>query len=99
MKRKSVDILLPCFNEEKTISTCIKRIRKVMDKTNYNYHIIVCDNNSFDKSREMSLKEKAKVIIENPTTGRSLLVLVILLVVSMASLIITKRYQKSQLSK
>ncbi len=64
MKRNSVDILLPCFNEEKTIGTCIKRIKKVMDKTNYNYHIIVCDNNSSDKSRDISLKEKVKVIIE-----------------------------------
>ena len=59
-----VDILLPCYNEEKTIAECIKRIRKVMNKQKYDYSIIVCDNYSSDKSRIIAKKEGAIVIVE-----------------------------------
>ena len=47
---KDVTILLPCLNEEKTLEECIKKIKKVMNKTKYKYELLLCDNNSDDKS-------------------------------------------------
>ena len=64
MKRKKVDILLPCYNEEKTIKECIDRIKEVMNKEEYDYSIVVCDNNSTDKSVKIAKNQKAKVLIE-----------------------------------
>ena len=62
--KKKVDILLPCYNEEKTIVECIKRIKKVLEKEKYDYQIVVCDNDSTDNSRILAKKEKVKVLVE-----------------------------------
>ncbi len=62
---KKVDILLPCYNEEKVIGECINRIKKVIKKDKrYDYSIVVCDNNSDDKSREITSKKRVKVLVE-----------------------------------
>jgi len=62
---KKVDILLPCYNEEKTIKKCINDIEKVISKDhNYEYQIILCDNNSNDKSRDIAKSLGIKVLIE-----------------------------------
>ena len=63
-KEKTIDILLPCYNEGKTLKECIKRIRKIMDKEKYLYNIILCDNYSSDNSRDIAKKEKCDVLIE-----------------------------------
>ena len=61
---KKVDILLPCYNEEKVIGECINRIKKVIKKDKkYDYSIVVCDNNSSDNSYKIASK-KAKVLVE-----------------------------------
>ena len=62
--KKEVTILLPCLNEEKTLEFCIKDIKKVMDKTKYNYEILVSDNNSVDSSVKIAKKNKARVCSE-----------------------------------
>ena len=64
MSLKTVSILLPCLNEEKTLEKCIKSISKNMKKTKYDWEIIVCDNNSTDSSRKIAKKNNVKVIIE-----------------------------------
>ncbi len=62
---KKVDILLPCYNEEKVIGECINRIKKVIKKDKrYDYSIVVCDNNSNDKSFAIASKKKVKVLVE-----------------------------------
>ena len=61
---KKVDILLPCYNEEKVIGECIDRIKKVIKKDKkYDYSIVVCDNNSTDKSYKIASR-KTKVLVE-----------------------------------
>lgn len=62
---KDVTILLPCLNEEKTLEECIKKIKKVMNKTKYNYELLLCDNNSDDKSLMIAKKNKIRYCIEN----------------------------------
>ena len=65
IKKKKVDILLPCYNEEKTLGECIKRIHNVMNKQKkYNYNIVVCVNNSKDSSRDIAKSNNAKVLVE-----------------------------------
>lgn len=63
-KNKSIDILLPCYNEEKTIREQIERIKKIIKSKKYSYNIVVCDNNSNDNSRKIARDEKVKVLIE-----------------------------------
>lgn len=56
--------LLPCLNEEKTLSFCIEEIKKTIIKNNLNAEILVCDNNSIDNSRQIAKNLGARVIIE-----------------------------------
>lgn len=55
-----VSFIIPALNEEKRIPVLINNIRR-LDK-NYNYEIIVADNNSTDKTREIAETMGAKVI-------------------------------------
>jgi glycosyltransferase involved in cell wall biosynthesis len=59
MKPK-VSFIIPALNEEKRIPILINSIKK-LDK-NYNYEIIVADNNSTDKTREIAEIMGATVI-------------------------------------
>lgn len=47
-----ISVIIPFFNSEKTLDTCIKSILK---QTINNYEIILIDNNSTDKSKEIAL--------------------------------------------
>ncbi len=57
-----LSIVLPCLNEEKTIGKCIEKTLEVIKQHNINAEIIVADNNSTDKSREIAENLGAKVI-------------------------------------
>lgn len=50
----SVSIIVPTLNEEKNLPILFKRIKKVMAKLDVPYEIIVIDDNSTDKSFEIS---------------------------------------------
>lgn len=60
MNKKTIAILIPCYNEEKTIKKVINDFRKELPKAN----IYVYDNNSNDKTNAIAKKEKAIVRIE-----------------------------------
>ena len=55
--------ILPCLNEERTIGFCINEIKEYINKNNINAEILVSDNNSTDKSREIAKANGAKVVI------------------------------------
>lgn len=55
--------ILPCLNEEKTLEFCICEIKEYINKKNINGEILVSDNNSTDKSREIAKANGARVII------------------------------------
>ena len=59
-----LSIIIPCFNEEKTIKKLIKKILKIK---NINKQIIVVNDGSSDKSFNIinSLKSKIDVIINH----------------------------------
>ncbi len=60
MKSKIV-ITIPAYNEEENISRVIREIKNVMDKTEYNYKLLVVDDGSIDKTKDLAKKEGAIV--------------------------------------
>lgn len=63
---KTVDVscILPCLNEEETIGLCVKKIKDVFAKENIAGEIVVVDNGSIDRSREIAEREGAIVVPE-----------------------------------
>ena len=57
-----VSIVITTKNEEKNISNCLKSIR---DQTYKNIEIIIVDNNSIDKTKEIVNKEIEKTNLTN----------------------------------
>jgi len=49
-KKKTVYVLLPAYNEEKSLDSLIPKIAKFFEENDYNYYIIVCDDGSTDKT-------------------------------------------------
>ncbi|MGD0337119.1 MAG: glycosyltransferase family 2 protein [Candidatus Omnitrophota bacterium] len=60
-----VSVVLPCLNEEKTIGVCVNKIRDVFAKEKIIGEIIVADNKSSDRSREIASEAGAKVVVES----------------------------------
>jgi len=63
-----LSVVLPCLNEEETLGVCIKKIKEVLLRENIQGEIIVVDNGSTDRSREIALKEGVK-LLEEETRG------------------------------
>ena len=56
-----LSVVIPVFNEEKTVGKIIKRVKAVMAKLGSTYEIIVVDDYSGDKSLEISKEAGARV--------------------------------------
>lgn len=70
MPGKEVSIVLPALNEEKTIGRVIDEIpREDMERRGYRVEILVVDNASTDKTREVAEQRGARVITE-PGRGK-----------------------------
>jgi dolichol-phosphate mannosyltransferase len=70
MLRREVSIILPALNEEKSIGKVIDEIPKeAMEERGYKVEILVVDNNSTDRTKEIAEEKGAKVIVE-PTKGK-----------------------------
>lgn len=57
MKNKSIAVIIPCYNEERTVGKVVKDFKKVLPKAK----IYVYDNNSTDNSKKIAEKEGAIV--------------------------------------
>lgn len=62
MEQIELTILIPCLNEEKTIGTCIKKAKKFLIDNNVEGEILIADNGSTDKSKEISQELGARII-------------------------------------
>ena len=56
MKNTTLSIFVPCFNEEKNITTALNNIREAIE--NINYEILVVNDGSADKTGDMAEKFK-----------------------------------------
>ncbi|MGH7639045.1 MAG: glycosyltransferase family 2 protein [Gemmatimonadaceae bacterium] len=57
-----VSIVIPCLNEAETIQTVVREARESLDASNIAGEIVVADNGSTDRSRELARKEGARVV-------------------------------------
>ena len=58
-------ITIPSYNEEKSISSLIAGIKKVMNKTRHSYKILIVNDGSTDKT-EMIAKKSEAVVYSHP---------------------------------
>ena len=70
MHRREVSIILPALNEEESIGKVIDEIPKEdMEEKGYRVEILVVDNNSTDRTKEIAEEKGARVIVE-PAKGK-----------------------------
>ena len=63
-----VSIVVPAFNEEKLLPACLESIRSAaaaLEKRAWDWEIVVCDNNSSDKTAEIASSLGARVVFES----------------------------------
>lgn len=65
MKKKCIAVLIPCYNEEKTIVKVIKDFKKFLPEAK----IYVYDNNSTDKSNKLA-KDNGAIVIKEMRQGK-----------------------------
>jgi len=63
-KEIEVSVVLPCLNEDEAIGICIEKIKEVFREQKINGEIIIADNGSIDRSREIAELHKVKVVLE-----------------------------------
>lgn len=54
--------VFPCLNEEKTLGLCIERVKASLDPSGIAYEIVVADNGSTDRSREIATEAGCRVV-------------------------------------
>lgn len=55
-----LNVVLPVFNEKETIETVLKEWKKELDKSNFKYHFVICEDGSTDGTKELLKKIKDK---------------------------------------
>ena len=71
---EEVTILIPALNEEKTIEIVIKKAQKWLNDRNIDGEILIANNGSTDNTKEIALKNGARVIdVEQKGYGSALI--------------------------
>ena len=63
-----VSVVLPCLNESETLGICIIKAQESLTRLGIKGEVVVADNGSTDKSKEIALSLNARVI-DVPTKG------------------------------
>jgi glycosyltransferase involved in cell wall biosynthesis len=63
-KEKTVSVVIPVFNEERTIGDVVARTRSIMEQSKLPYEVLVVDDGSLDRSAEISQASEAQVLRE-----------------------------------
>jgi glycosyltransferase involved in cell wall biosynthesis len=56
------------MNEEASIGQVLDQVKETMQKTRYEYEVLVIDTNSKDRTREIA-REKGAIVVEEPRRG------------------------------
>jgi glycosyltransferase involved in cell wall biosynthesis len=62
-----LSVIVPAFNEEKLIAASLHSIRQALaavDRLGWAHELIVCDNNSTDRTAELACRAGARVVFE-----------------------------------
>lgn len=73
MKKLTLSIIIPVFNEEKRVSKALKALQSYLPKQNYESEVIFVDDGSLDKTVEMIKKRQLKnykIISYQPNRGK-----------------------------
>lgn len=57
-----ISIIIPVYNEEKAIGLVIDEVKEVMNNGQYKYEFIIVDDASIDRTVEIALSKKVKII-------------------------------------
>lgn len=57
-----VSVVLPCLNEESTLASCIRAAHRALAQAGLHGEVIVADNGSSDRSREIAVAEGARLV-------------------------------------
>jgi len=68
MADQSISVVIPCLNEEKTLKNVIDTAIAALNKYGYKGEVVVADNGSTDRSREIAASNGARVV-EAPLKG------------------------------
>ena len=63
-----ISIVLPCFNEEKTIVQCIQEAKALFEELGVTGEVVVCDNNCTDGSAILA-KQHGATVVREPERG------------------------------
>ena len=66
----SISVIIPVYNEEKTIGDIIKRTKNAIARLGVSYEVLVVDDCSFDRSAKISLEMNARVLKEEKHHGK-----------------------------
>jgi glycosyltransferase involved in cell wall biosynthesis len=55
-------VLMPCLNEGETLAGCIRKARACIERLGLAAEVLIADNGSTDRSREIALAEGARVV-------------------------------------
>ncbi len=61
-KQSSITVILPCYNEEKTIGICIEKALKTLRSNNLSGEVLVVNNCSTDQSAAIATAAGARVV-------------------------------------
>ena len=67
-RQLDISVVMPCLNEEDSIAICVQKAKEWLERSGYRGEVLVVDNGSTDRSRELALAAGARVI-EEPRRG------------------------------
>jgi glycosyltransferase involved in cell wall biosynthesis len=70
MQNSVISVIIPAYNEEKTIGNVLEETIQVMDALGLAYEIIVVDDGSVDRTREIASRYKATVLSNGRNHGK-----------------------------
>lgn len=70
MQTYVVSVVIPAYNEEKTVGNIIEETAQIMDALGMPYEIIVVDDGSTDRTRQIASKYKATVLSNGKNQGK-----------------------------
>jgi glycosyltransferase involved in cell wall biosynthesis len=71
MENLTVSVVIPAYNEEKSIENVISRTEKTLEALNLPYEVIVVDDGSTDKTRFLAERHKVTVLSNGNNHGKA----------------------------